>query len=85
MANTMDDTMSKEKAADLLDNLVGMVDDTSGNDYDTALTMGIEALKADAVKVVRCADCYHYDDESEMCSLNNSEFKPTDYCSYGSK
>lgn len=40
---------------------------------------------ANAVDVVRCKDCYHYDEESEMCSLNNSEFEPTDYCSYGSK
>ena len=85
MANTMDDTMSKEKAADLLDNLIGMVDDTNGNNYDDALRMGIEALKADAVKVVRCKDCYHYDEESEKCILNNSEMKPMDYCSYGSE
>ena len=45
--NTMDDTMSKEKAADLLDNLVGMVSDTQGNDYDTALRMGADALNAE--------------------------------------
>lgn len=38
-----------------------------------------------AVEVVRCQDCYHYDEESEKCILNNSEFKPTDYCSYGSR
>ena len=38
-----------------------------------------------AVEVVRCAECYHYDEESEKCILNNSEFKPTDYCSYGSR
>lgn len=40
----MNDTMSKEKAAELLDNLVGMVEDTNGNDYDLALKMGIDAL-----------------------------------------
>ena len=40
---------------------------------------------ADVVEVVRCKDCYHYDEESEKCILNNSDFKPTDYCSYGSK
>lgn len=43
----MNDTMSKEKAADLLDNLVGMVSDTQGNDYDTALRMGADALNAE--------------------------------------
>lgn len=42
-------------------------------------------LSADAIEVVRCKDCYHYDEESEKCILNNSEFKPMDYCSYGSK
>ena len=43
------------------------------------------AQPIDAVEVVQCADCYHYDEESEKCILNNSEMKPTDYCSYGSK
>lgn len=36
--------MDREKAADLLDNLIGMVEDNHGADYDTALKMGIEAL-----------------------------------------
>ena len=39
--------MDRHTAADLLDNLIGMVDDTQSNDYDTALRMGIEALKAE--------------------------------------
>ena len=43
------------------------------------------APSADAVEVVRCKDCYHYDEEHSRCLLNNSDFKPTDYCSYGSK
>lgn len=42
----MDDYMDKQTAANLLDNLVGMVEDTQENDYDTAIKMGIEALKA---------------------------------------
>lgn len=36
--------MDREKAADLLDNLIGMVEDNHGADYDTALKMEIEAL-----------------------------------------
>lgn len=36
--------MDREKAADLLDNLIGMVEDNHGADYDTALKIGIEAL-----------------------------------------
>lgn len=39
--------MDRQTAADLLDNLLGMVEDTQENDYDAALKMGIEALKAD--------------------------------------
>ena len=37
--------MTKDKAIDLLDNLIGMIDDSHGNDYDEALRMGIEALR----------------------------------------
>lgn len=37
--------MDRQTAADLLDNLIGMVEDSQKNDYDTALKMGIEALK----------------------------------------
>lgn len=36
--------MEVKEAVDLLDNLVGMVEDSHGADYDTALRMGIEAL-----------------------------------------
>lgn len=55
--------------------------------YDKACIIGLleEVPSIGAVEVVRCKDCYHYDEESEKCILNNSEMKPTDYCSYGSK
>lgn len=53
----MDDYMDKQTAADLLDNLVGMVDDNQGNDYNTALKMGIEALKAYTQPVQRWIPC----------------------------
>lgn len=36
--------MEVKEAADLLDNLIGMVEDSGGRDYDTALNMGVEAL-----------------------------------------
>ena len=48
--------MDKQIAVNLLDNLLGMVDDSQENDYDTALKMGIEALKAD-VQPVRHDPC----------------------------
>lgn len=35
----------REKAIDLLDNLLGMVADNQDNDYDKALKMGIESLR----------------------------------------
>ena len=39
--------MTKEKAAELLGYLVGMIEDNQENDYDTALKMAIDALNAD--------------------------------------
>lgn len=47
--------MTREEAIDLLDNLVGMVEDNQENDYDTALKMAIEALKADGDTISRQA------------------------------
>lgn len=41
----------REKAIDLLDNLLGMVEDNQDNDYDKALKMGIESLRKEP-----CAD-----------------------------
>lgn len=37
--------MTNEKASDLLDNLIGMVDDKDDSEYDIALKMGIKALE----------------------------------------
>jgi hypothetical protein len=41
--------MTKEEAIDLLDNLIGMVDDNHDSDYDTAIKMAIKALEQDTV------------------------------------
>lgn len=38
--------MDKQTAVDLLDNLLGMVEDNHKSDYDTAIKMGIDAIKA---------------------------------------
>lgn len=38
--------MTREEAKDLLDNLIGMVEDNHDSDYDTALQMAIKALEA---------------------------------------
>ena len=53
----MDDYMDKTTAVNLLDNLIGMVEDTQENDYDTALKMGIEALKEHTQSVQRWIPC----------------------------
>ena len=37
--------MTKKEAIELLDNLIGMVEDNQNNDYDEALKMGIKALE----------------------------------------
>ena len=37
--------MTKDKAIELLDCLLGMIDDNQGNDYDEAFHMAIDALK----------------------------------------
>lgn len=37
--------MTKEEVIDLLDNLIGMIEDNQHSDYDTALKMAIKALK----------------------------------------
>ena len=47
--------MDRKEAADLLDNLIGMVEDNHGEDYDTALKMGIEALSANGDTIYRQA------------------------------
>lgn len=40
--------MTEEIAIELLDNLIGMIEDNHNSDYDTALKMGINALKRQA-------------------------------------
>ena len=37
--------MTKEEAIDLLDNLIGMIEDNHNSDYDTAFKMAIRALE----------------------------------------
>lgn len=42
--------MLREEAIDLLDNLIGMIEDNHESDYDTALKMAIKALEYDDAK-----------------------------------
>ena len=36
--------MTKQEAIDLLDNLIGMIEDNHDSDYDSAIRMAIDAL-----------------------------------------
>lgn len=49
--------MDKQTAIDLLDNLLGMVEDNHESDYDAALHMGIDALKSNASNALSALDC----------------------------
>lgn len=39
--------MTREEAIELLEYVIGLVEDSQGNDYDTAFSMAIEALQAE--------------------------------------
>ena len=77
----MDDLISRQAAID--EAYAVIVDDAV---YDVVQVETLEGLPSvDAVEIVRCKDCYHYDEEHSRCLLNDSDFKPEDFCSYGSK
>ena len=57
-------TMDKEKAIELLDNLIGMIEDNQENDYDEALKMGIKALAIPSAEMIRCKDCKYFEYDS---------------------
>lgn len=40
--------MTREEAIDLLDNLIGFVEDNHGSDYDKALKIAIKALEQES-------------------------------------
>ena len=73
--------ISREAAVSICDNAIDLWNGLLGAG---ALVAVRDAIKALPSAVVRCADCYHYNEEYGQCLLNDSDFKPTDYCSYGS-
>lgn len=46
--------MTNQEAIDLLDNLIGMIEDNHGSDYDSAIRMAIDALES---KWIPCSEC----------------------------
>lgn len=55
--------MTDEKAKELLNNLIGMVEDNHESDYDTALKIGIDAIESK--KIIRCKDCRFWAKEKD--------------------
>ena len=45
--------MTNQEAIDLLDNLIGMIEDNHGSDYDSAIRMAIDALES---KWIPCSE-----------------------------
>lgn len=42
----------------------------------------------DAVEVVRCKECKHWNEEDHWCNIRDSygwDYTPDDYCSYGER
>ena len=77
--------MTKQEAIDLLDNLIGFVEDNQNNDYDEALKMAIEALSID---IVRCKYCVNNPKGIGWiaCTMTGANTrKPDDFCSYGER
>lgn len=59
--------MTTEQAIDLLDNLIGFVEDSQNNDYDTALKMAIEALSCSEPKTAESGSV-----DSEMPEIKSN-------------
>lgn len=75
--------MTSAVAIDLLDNLIGMVDDNQENDYDSALHMAINALKAQSdgdtisrkatIDAMEDVDWYHINKDGQLTHGANSK------------
>lgn len=72
--------MTNEQAINLLDNLVGLVDDNHNSDYDKALKMGIEAMEKQIPKKV-----VNIDDFADYAECPSCGAIATDHlgCLYG--
>ena len=51
--------MTNQEAIDLLDNLIGMIEDNHGSDYDSAIRMAIDALTEPEIKIGGDTDDNH--------------------------
>lgn len=68
--------MTKEEAIDLLDNLIGMVEDNHNSNYDTALQMAIKALEPEPCDVFDEYCNYKYPSDVELTEPNTATSMP---------
>ena len=63
--------MTREEAIELLEDVIGCIEDNQGRDYDTAFRMAIEALKAELTKAVppSLADVYKWERDIALSQL----------------
>ena len=77
--------MTNKEAVDLLDNLIGMVEDNQASDYDTALKMGINALTAQ--RWIPCSEHEYPSDNREVevtCEFKRYNVKKVRYTCHAS-
>lgn len=62
---------------------------TMWNDRREAVEMAIEALQTDEVLCKDCANCLHFDDETEngwlWCTVNTRPTNQEDFCSFAER
>ena len=84
--------MTNQEAVELLDNLIGMVEDNQHNDYDEAFKMGIKALEnqktghwiemninPDGTHNIYCSNCNRYQKFKGHANSYNAKTK-LKYC-----
>lgn len=52
--------MTRDEAIELLDDMIGLVEDNHGRDYDRALHMAMEALEREKIFEKRLESAYKY-------------------------
>ena len=67
---------------------IGSAEERDGTQWSDAMCTAIEALSADAVEVVRCKDCKHYQNE-HICQyfsrFGTIETPSYGYCCFGER
>lgn len=86
--------MARMIDADTLRSNIDCCDIETYNDKLTIIEQINEAPTVDAVEVVRCKDCKHWNSETGFCNMNShfsmygldwDMFNDDDFCSYGER